>query len=81
MGEKDTVKRRVKDRMARGPREKKGPGEEKMMESLGESGTKIRARTRVKDGKTRGVGDKDKGQEKSKRWKDLRRGGGGGGGR
>lgn len=52
-----------------------------MMESLGESGTKIRARTRVKDGKTRGVGDKDKGQEKSKRWKDLRRGGGGGGGR
>jgi len=47
------------------------------MERLGESGTKIRARRRVKDGKTRGVGDKDKGQEKSKSWKDLRRGGGG----
>jgi hypothetical protein len=47
------------------------------MERLGESGTKIRARRRVKDGKTRGVGDKDKGQEKSKSWKDLRRGGAG----
>jgi len=28
VGEKDTVKRRVKNRMARGPGEKKGPGEE-----------------------------------------------------
>lgn len=46
------------------------------MEMLGESGTKIRAKRRVIYGKTRGVGDKDKGQEKSKRWKDLRRGGG-----
>jgi hypothetical protein len=46
------------------------------MERLGESGTKIRAKRRVIYGKTRGVGDKDKGQEKSKRWKDLRRGGG-----
>ncbi len=45
------------------------------MERLGESGTKIKARRRVIDGKSRGVGDKDKGQEKSKRWKDLRRGG------
>lgn len=46
------------------------------MERLGESGTKIRARRRVKDGKIRGVRDKVKGQEKSKRRKDLRWGGG-----
>jgi hypothetical protein len=45
------------------------------MDRLGESGTKIRACRRVKDGKTRGVGDKDKGQEKSKRWIDLRKAG------